>query len=167
MNLSSVLAQALSAEEMRLFELFGPPTLVVGEDGERYCRFVVAILRSVAPTDVQDFIFLRDLIDLEWDVLRYRAAKAALIGEQSDKPWHMDPSSNANSDAEKSARAVASLMPKLRQLDLMIESAEIRRDRAYRELERRRANLAARLRGAVKDHTGADVVNDHGSQRAA
>jgi predicted nucleic acid-binding Zn-ribbon protein len=58
------------------------------------------------------------------------------------------------------AHAIAQLMPRLRQLDLMIESAEIRRDRAYRELERRRANLAKQLRDAVDKQIEVEVAND-------
>ena len=49
----------------------------------------------------------------------------------------------------------------------MIESAEIRRDRAYRELQRRRANLAKQLRTAVKQQTEIDAANDEVAQQAA
>jgi hypothetical protein len=83
------LRQTLEPEEMRLFDLLGAPTVARGEDGEQYCRFVTAIIRSVSPDDVGDLLYLRDLIDLEWDVLRYRSAKAAFINDQSSKLWTM------------------------------------------------------------------------------
>jgi hypothetical protein len=73
----------------------------------------------------------------------------------------------AETDDALTAHAIARLMPRLRQLDLMIESAEIRRDRAYRELERRRANFAKQLRDAVKKQIEVEVANDEEAQRAA
>jgi hypothetical protein len=71
---------------MQLFELLGPPSVVEGEDIERYCRFVAAIFQSVQSKDIQDFIYQRDLIDLEWDALWYRCAKAHLITNQKKDP---------------------------------------------------------------------------------
>ena len=79
MDYLSKLKAVLTPEQMRFFELLGPPSLVAGEDAARYCGFVAAIFQAVQPQDVQDFIYQRDLIDLEWDVLRYRTAKAQLI----------------------------------------------------------------------------------------
>ena len=161
------LRKTLEPEEMRLFDLLGAPTVARGEDGEQYCRFVTAIIRSVSPDDVGDLLYLRDLIDLEWDVLRYRSAKAALINDQSSKPWTMNLDSNDNDDATRSARAIIGDVPKLRQLDLMIESSEMRRDRAYRELERRRASLAKRMRQAANAQAEVEIANDENAQRAA
>jgi hypothetical protein len=57
--------------------------------------------------------------------------------------------------------------PSFRQLDLMIESSEIRRDRAYRELERRRASLAKRMRQAANAQAEVEIANDENAQRAA
>jgi hypothetical protein len=112
----------------------------------------------VQPNDFVDFIYQRDLIDLEWDVLRYRTAKAELITNTEDAPAI---------GVFSAARLTAPLIPKLRQIDLMIESAEMRRDRAYRELERRRANLAKQVRDAVKQQAAAEVANDELAHKAA
>jgi len=65
------------------------------------------------------------------------------------------------------AHAIGMLMPELRRLDRMIESDETRRDRAYRELERRRASLAKQLRDAVKEQAEMHVVNDEATRQAA
>jgi hypothetical protein len=150
-----------------VFDLLGPPTVARGEDGEQYCRFVTAMIRSVSPVNVGDVLYVRDVIDLEWDVLRYRSAKAVLINDQSGKLWTMNLDSNDNDDATRSARAITWDVPKLRQLDLMIESAEIRRDRACRELERRRAHLATRMRQAANVQAEVQIANDENAQRAA
>ncbi len=168
MDYLSKLKAVLTPEQMRFFELLGPPSLVAGEDAARYCGFVAAIFQAVQPQDIQDFIYQRDLIDLEWDVLRYRTAKAQLITNAKNKPYAIDLSNAAaNQDDALTARVMGEMVPQLRQLDLMIESAEIRRDRAYRELERRRANLAKQLRTAVKQQTEIDAANDEVAQQAA
>jgi hypothetical protein len=176
------LKKVLTPAQMQLFELLGPPSIVVGEDVERYCRFVAAIFQSVQPKDIHDFIYQRDLIDLEWDVLRYRTAKAELINERAPFDFaglfEDDDDANdgddaneddgaANANAARQVRIVAPMIPKLRQLDLMMESAEVRRDRAYRELERRRANLAKQLRDAVKQQSESEAANDETVQKAA
>ena len=58
------------------------------------------------------------------------------------------------------AQAIGSLIHKLRRLDLMIESEETRRDRAYRELEGRRATLAKKMRLAIEEQAELHAVND-------
>ena len=75
MNDMTKLQEALTPEQMKVFDLLGPPSVVEGEDLERYSRFFAAILHSVQPKDVQEMIYLRDFVDLEWDILRYRSAK--------------------------------------------------------------------------------------------
>jgi hypothetical protein len=167
MDYLAKLKKVLTPEQMQLFELLGPPSVVAGEDVERYCRFVAAIFQSVQPKDIQDFIYQRDLIDLEWDVLRYRCAKFHLITDEKNDPGVAFGIFGEATDDALMARGMARLMPKLRQLDLMMESAEIRRDRAYRELERRRASLAEQLRDAVKKQTETEVANDEDAQEAA
>jgi hypothetical protein len=168
MDYMAKLKAVLTPEQMRFFELLGPPSLVAGENAGRYCDFVAAIFQSVQPKDIQDFIYQRDLVDLEWDVLRYRSTKGQLITNAKNRFDAIDLTDPAaNDDAALTARVMGPMIPKLRQLDLMIESAEIRRDRAYRELERRRANLAQQLRDAVKQQTEKVVANDETAQRAA
>ena len=47
------------------------------------------------------------------------------------------------------------------------ELRKIRRDRAYRELERRRASLAKRMRQAANAQAEVEIANDENAQRAA
>jgi hypothetical protein len=148
---------------MKVFDLLGPPSVVEGEDLERYWRFFAAILHSVQPNDVQDMIYLRDFIDLQWDILRYRSAKAHLIRDAKHNAYmHLRLQDGAASVSEDAviAQAIGSLIHDLRRLDLMIESEETRRDRAYRELERRKASLANRLRRAIGEQAELHSVND-------
>jgi hypothetical protein len=163
MNDMTKLHEALTPEQMKVFDLLGPPSVVEGEDLERYYRFFAAIMNSVQPKDVQEMIYLRDFVDLEWDILRYRSAKAHLISHAKHNS-HISlplglPAASRTEDALM-AQAIGSLIHKLRRLDLMIESEETRRDRAYRELEGRRATLAKKMRLAIEEQAELHAVND-------
>ena len=90
MDYLAELKKVFTPEQIRFFELLGSPSLVVGEDAGRYWGYVIAIFQCVQPNDFVDFIYQRDLIDLEWDVLRYRTAKAQLITNAKDEPFAID-----------------------------------------------------------------------------
>jgi hypothetical protein len=151
------LNQALSPKQRKIFELLGPPSLVAGEDESRYWQFVAAVVQTANPNDIQDHIYIRDEIDLEWSVLRYRRAKAHLITQsKSDSRTHLMLEGMSHDTAPEDqviAHAIGELIPDLRRLDLMIEAAEVRRDRAYRELERRRGKFAKEVRKAVAEQS--------------
>jgi hypothetical protein len=120
------LKQVLTAEQRKVFELLGPPALVAAEDESRYWDFVAAVVQSAQPADIQDYIYVRDQVDLEWGVLRYRRAKAHLIGQsKSNARMHLlledsDASRDTALEDRVIAQAVGELMPDLRRLDLMI-----------------------------------------------
>jgi hypothetical protein len=58
---------------------FGPPPLLEGEDRNRYDNLLVAISRDLGPTDTLEEIWVRDVADLTWEVLRLRRLKAAML----------------------------------------------------------------------------------------
>jgi hypothetical protein len=149
---SKELQKALSPEQFKMFELLGPPAIVSGEDVGRYYRFFAAVVQTMQPQDIQDCIYVREQIDLEWSILRYRNAKARIIGQAKNlaRSYVQHCDVPQNSEDEIIARAIQEKLPHLRRLDLMIESEEVRRDRAYREIERRRAVLAKKLRDTIK-----------------
>jgi hypothetical protein len=49
------------------------------DDGDRYQRFLAAIVAEVEPNDILEWIWVRDVMDLQWEILRYRKAKAQLF----------------------------------------------------------------------------------------
>ena len=61
-----------SSEAAELRALFGPPALLPGESLAEYWRLYSLFQADLAPADVIEKIWLRDLVDLQWEVRRWR-----------------------------------------------------------------------------------------------
>jgi len=55
------------------------PSLVNGDDAPTYAQLAARIRAAVAPTNVIEEIWARDVADLTWDVVRLRRLKAGLF----------------------------------------------------------------------------------------
>jgi hypothetical protein len=77
--------------------VLGPPALFEGEDREAYDRLYTAICNQEKPTDIFGEIYVRDLVDLTWQILRYRRVMVGLegvtaesFGDKLDLAWRID-----------------------------------------------------------------------------
>ncbi len=61
------------------WNFFGPPPLLEGEDSAAYDGLLARVSGAVEPTDIIEEIWIRDIVDLEWEVQRLRRLKAQLI----------------------------------------------------------------------------------------
>jgi hypothetical protein len=59
--------------------LFGPPLLLLGEDAAAYDELHARIRADVKPVDTVDEMFVADVVYLQWEVLRGRRLKCALL----------------------------------------------------------------------------------------
>jgi hypothetical protein len=59
--------------------LFGPPPLFEGEDAKAYDELLMRISSAVKPVDILEEIWVRDLVDLTWDVVRLRRLKSNVM----------------------------------------------------------------------------------------
>lgn len=59
----------------------GPPALLAGEDAAGYEALRARIAATLAPADVLEEIWTRDVVDLVWEIFRLRRLKAALMQE--------------------------------------------------------------------------------------
>jgi hypothetical protein len=59
--------------------LFGPPLLLEGEDPAVYDALLARICAAIKPADIIDEIIVNDVVVLQWEVLRWRRSKLALI----------------------------------------------------------------------------------------
>ena len=59
--------------------LFGLPPLINGEDLNSYKALETRISSSVKPADILEHIWVRDVIDISWEVLRWRRLEANLM----------------------------------------------------------------------------------------
>jgi hypothetical protein len=60
-------------------DFFGPPALIPGEDPTAYEMLLARITAAVQPKDVFEEIWVHEIVDLEWAVLRWRRLKANLF----------------------------------------------------------------------------------------
>ena len=63
----------------KIDDLFGEPSLIIGEDKERYLRLRAAVEADIKPKNVFDWIMVREQTDKYWEELRYKRGAAALI----------------------------------------------------------------------------------------
>jgi hypothetical protein len=64
---------------------FGPPPLIQGEDGGAYDKLLARVSAAVKPVDILEEIWVHDVVDLEWEVLRLRRLKVALMTASASK----------------------------------------------------------------------------------
>jgi hypothetical protein len=166
--------------------LFGPPSLLKGEDPDSWEKLHAAVSAAVVPADIFEIIWTRDIVDHEWNVLRLRRLWAGLITatqlqglanvlrplmsntllgveysevellalkftlhqpdavkevkgllETAGMPWEAVLAQTMTFNAETFER-----------IDRMCMTAEVRRDAAQREIDRRRTGFAERVRRA-------------------
>ena len=57
--------------------LFGPPPILEGEDADAYNEILDRVFGAVAPTDFIEDIWVRDLVDVTWNMFRLRRLRAS------------------------------------------------------------------------------------------
>ena len=96
-------------------------------------------------------IWTRDIVDLQWDIMRFRRIKADLITHRYEQwaamPFNSTRTENLNGQI---ANIAAININPVERIDRMVMTMEARRNAAYREVERHRIGLGERLRRAVE-----------------
>jgi hypothetical protein len=164
----------------RRLALFGPPPLIEGEDPAAYDDLLTRISGALKPADILEDIWVRDVVDLTWEVLRLRRLKANLMAATAyqglrtilepliqegagylPEEWALRiPSAvkqverilkSAGLTADAiMAHTLTENLDQFERIERMIAMAEARRNAALRELERHRATLANTLRPTVE-----------------
>jgi hypothetical protein len=175
-------------------DVLGKPPLLANEDPNQYDALLAELARGVKPGDVVDWLWVKDIGDLTWDIIRYRRIKAAHVNgrfkaelarrlkpvverdysvahprrreldpaiarEQANRLANdccadvqgkekLDTLLKANGiDAESiMGNAFVAAVGPLEAIERLRASAEVRRDNALREIERRRSALGYGLR---------------------
>lgn len=120
--------------------LFGPPQLICGEDATAYDELLARIRATITPVDIIEEMFVIDVADLEWEVLRWRRLKVKLI--QLHAFDYGDP------------ETLAGELGNIERVDRLTTIAENRRNAALREIERHRATFGETLRRTVQEIHG-------------
>jgi hypothetical protein len=69
---------------------FGPAPLAEGEDASAYDELLLRISSAVRPADIFEEIWVRDIVDLTWEVLRLRRLKACLMTVGARRALELD-----------------------------------------------------------------------------
>jgi len=70
---------SLTKQQNYLNKLFGPSPLIMNEDPKYYKELLLKFSEAVKPSDFLEEIWVRDIVDLEWEILRLRRLKASLM----------------------------------------------------------------------------------------
>jgi hypothetical protein len=147
-----------SPSEEQALAWMGPPPLVPGEDPAKYEYVLRMVAQAMKPVDIVDWFWVRDFTDLEWEVVRLRKIKAFMISREKITKLGTDEDGEtcleAGSNEENLAYGMRHLINTLERLDRMIMALEARRDRVYRESERRGGSVAPLRRAAEQIEDG-------------
>jgi hypothetical protein len=117
---------------------WGKPPLLPTENPNQYYALLVELVREVKPSDIIEWLWVKDVVDLTWDILRYRRLKAVHLKERTE----------ADDEASIFRWSAIPMITTLEGIERILASAETRRNNALREIERRRALLGHALRQA-------------------
>lgn len=65
--------------------IFGPAPLLEGEDAAAYDELLARVSGAVKPTDILEEVWVRDVVDLTWEVFRMRRLKVNLMKANAHK----------------------------------------------------------------------------------
>jgi hypothetical protein len=71
-----------------LVHFFGAAPLVGDEKPKEYENFFLSIATAVKPSNPIDWLYLKDLVDLSWDIRRERIMKAYIIEQMTNEVIH-------------------------------------------------------------------------------
>jgi hypothetical protein len=151
--------------------LFGDPPLLISEDPDVYWEMFRLFAESVAPRNIIEWLWVKDIVDLSWEIARLRRYRALLIeGERERKNAYIEfkrenaASRSLNNDLSRAAieerrnaprldteadsanLLMSEYLDKYEIVDKLLMAAELRRDRILRELDFRRERIAPLLR---------------------
>jgi hypothetical protein len=154
--------------------LFGDPPLLSTEDPARYRDMLDRFAESIAPRNIIEWLWVKDIVDLSWEIPRLRRYRALLIeraresknaeieyarGHADDPDLYLSlrPPTSAQIEARRNAPRLdteadsASLLMSeylgtYETVDKLLMAAELRCDRILRELDFRRERIAPLLR---------------------
>jgi hypothetical protein len=66
-------------------EIFGPPPLLDGESPEAYDALFSRVTGTVNPKDIIEEIWVHDIVNLLWEILRLRRLRVALLSSSAGR----------------------------------------------------------------------------------
>ena len=120
-------------------DVLGEPPLLATEDPNQYDALLTGLARDVRPSDFIEWLWVKDIADLTWDIIRYRRIKASYVDGRFR-------SALVDQHDLDNQRLLDAAVDKLEVIERMLASVEHRRNNALQEIERRRNALGRALR---------------------
>src|SRR6266567_1916377 len=79
MNSKSEVTKSAPKIPPEIRALLGEPPLLISEDPGAYEFLLATFANAVRPTDPIEWIYVKDCVDLTWEIQRIRRAKAGII----------------------------------------------------------------------------------------
>ena len=114
-------------------KIWGTPDLLCGEDGAAYKALWIDIANDIEPSNVIEWLWINDILELSWEIRRLRSFKKQVI----DRSF-----GGATGDYFNEA------LVQYKKLDVLEGAAEARRNAVFRQIEWRRTILAGQIRKA-------------------
>ena len=161
-------------------ELFGPSPIMEGEEIGLYGDLLDRVSTAVQPNDILEDIWVREVVDLVWEIFRLRRLKWTLLAATAReglikvlcelvggevitladewvarKPSAIKQVDKILASAELSSDAIMAQtlsikLDDIERIDRMIQVAEARRNVSLREINRHRETLSQKLRRAMQ-----------------
>jgi len=153
-SIPSEIASLIPADVQYFFKR---PPLLKEEDPIEYWALVRQFIKDVSAKAIIEWIWLKDVVDLTWEIWRLRRLRAALVrnapawadfAETLLEPEEREPKTicDRENTAADRVRFVVQ-MNHYQVFDRLLASAELRRDRIFAQVE---FHVAERLRAAVE-----------------
>ena len=154
--------------------LFVDPPLLSTEDPARYRDMLDRFAESIAPRNIIEWLWVKDVADLSWEIPRLRRYRALSIERARERknaeieyarehaddpdlslslrpptPAQIEARRNApwlDTEADSASLLILEHLDTYETVDKLLTSAEARRDRILRELDFRRERIAPLLR---------------------
>ena len=113
--------------------LWGTPELLYGEEAGAYKALWLDVARDIEPSDVIEWLWINDILELTWEIRRLRRFKTQLMQRNFEVGIN---------------DYLAEGLTSYQKLDVLEARSEARRNSVLHEIEGRRAMLATRIRNA-------------------
>jgi hypothetical protein len=130
---------------LEIMELFGAPPVLSTESRAQYDALLSRIAATVDPKDTIEWLWVKDITDLTWEVLRLRRLKTTIVDHAI--PFQQLMAGDDEFDEDLSgAEALIDMLDRCDTIEAMIAFAARNRNALLREFDQRREMLGARLR---------------------
>src|SRR5262249_54442632 len=114
---------ALPSPSVTDLSFLGAPPLIPGEAARDYQRLLNEVTKVMQPADFLEIMWIRDIVDLQWEIIRFRRFKADLITYYDER----------KRDSVNRVLYTDRTIDYLERIDRMVMTMEARRNAAYRE----------------------------------